>query len=194
MTFSISTKKEAEAHHIFVNGALWRVVSPRLFGKRLKLEVDTFEELLALEKEKALSFAVRSLSAKAQHSIELKTKILNLGASEEAARYAIEKLEQLGYLDDEEWCRFFIRSQKARKLGKSAIAQKLRSKGIADDEFQPFLDEELPAEEQEKQIEALLRTKFKSKDLTNPKQKQQVIAGLCRRGFSWDLIAAALKR
>jgi len=194
LTFSVSYKKERLKAHIFVNGELWRTVSPRLFGKNPQFDVQSIEELEELEYRQALLFAVRSLSAKSQHSLELHKKILDLGASRKVVKRVIDELMHLGYLDDQMWCEDFVSAQVAKKMGKHAILQKIKMKGISIEECQEILHRHMTDELEEEQIKALMATKYRKKDMNDPKQRQQVVAGLMRRGFSWDLINICLKK
>jgi len=193
LTFSVSCKKNQGKHQIFLNGELWRTVSPRLFGRNPQFDVQNLEEFEEHEYRSALIFAVRSLSAKAQHSCELRKKILDLGASQKTTDRVIEELLRLGYLNDQEWFDCFIRSQILKKVGKSGIRQKFMMKGIPRQECEEALEFYMTDDVQEKQIQLLMETRYQQKDLDDPKQRQQVISGLARRGFSWDLIVKVLK-
>ncbi|NGX58323.1 MAG: Regulatory protein RecX [Chlamydiae bacterium] len=188
----VEWKKEHSKVKIYVEGELWRSVSPRLFGKNPDFDVQNLKELEELEYRQTMLFAVRSLSAKAQHSTELRKKLRDLGASSSAIEQVLSELQRLGYLDDDEWLDFYVRAQISRNLGKYAIQQKLRMKGIPLDQCEELLDRYLTSESQEEQIKSLLKTKYRHKDLSDPKQKQQVIAALARRGFSWELVQSVL--
>lgn len=144
------------------------------------------------EYRRALEFAVRSLSAKSQHSQELKKKLYDRGMSSSVVEQVLSELERLGYLNDDEWLDFFVRSQTARRMGPGAIEQKLRMKSIPFEECRNALSRYQSDEVQEEAIRELLKTKYRSKDMKDLKERQQVISGLARRGFCWELIQRVL--
>lgn len=192
MTFSVSYKKEQSKLLIFVNDQLWRAVSPRLFGRKPQFDVNSFEELEELEYRSALHFAVRSLSAKSQHSSEIRKKLSGLGVSDRAIEQVATELQRLGVLDDRDWVESFVRSLMLRGVGYRAIQQKLLSKGLPLEEFEETLNTFVSYELQKEQIQKLITSKYGAKDLKDPKQKEQVVRGLARRGFSWDLISSSI--
>jgi len=192
LTFSVSCKKEGSKLLISVNGELWRSVSPRLFGHSPHFDLGSFEELEEMEYRSALNFAVRSLSAKAQHSLELHKKLLDLGVSTGVVERVLSELVRLGVLDDRDWVEMFIRSLISRNLGMGAIRQKFFRKGIPSSEYEAILCNLLSQDVQKAQIQKLITSKYRAKDLSDPKQKDQVIKALARRGFSWDLISSMI--
>jgi len=190
LTFSVSCKKEGGKLCVFVNGELWRRVSFKLFGRNPVFDVGSLEELEEMEYRSALNFAVRSLSAKSQHSLEIRKKLLDLGVESRCAERVLSKLGQLGVLDDPDWVETFVRSLISRNMGMNAIRQKLYSKQVPPQEYEPVLNRLISEDVQKKQIHNLITSKYRSKDLSDPKQKDQVVKGLVRRGFSWDLISS----
>lgn len=174
---------------VFIDGEEWRAIHTSLFGKRPNLpmaeNLALFEEAFnRLELEKAKQYAVKCLARKQYLSHELKKKLSEVHVSESTVSKAIAHFTQLGYLNDKDWIQQFISKQSGRRYGPKAIAQKLRQKGVSGSQI-PSL--QTPSDET-KQVRQILQTRFKSRDLSIPKEKQRAIAFLLRRGFSFSLI------
>lgn len=143
------------------------------------------------ETRKALGSALKMLSIKSRHSSEIKAKLFELGYGESIVKSVIQELSKLGYIDDQDWIECFVRSQTAKKFGRHAILQKLFLKGIPKEQVLPVVDKYQSEEKQKELIASLLKTRYRLKDLDDFRQKQQVAAGLARRGFSFSLIQQA---
>ncbi len=141
---------------------------------------------------KALCSALKMLSIKSRHSSEIEGKLVELGYDESVIQTVIQELAKLGYIDDKDWIECFVRSQTAKKFGRHAILQKLFLKGIPKEQILPVVDKHQSEEQQKELIASLLRTRYHLKDLDDFRQKQQVAAGLARRGFSFSLIQQVL--
>ena len=136
-------------------------------------------------KEKALYLI--ECSARSRREIE-DTRVPLFG--EEASDKAIERLEQLGLIDDEAFAVEYARQLFENKHypGKR-VAFELMKKGI-DRELIDEITEELEPDPAE-QIEKLLRTKY-SRNMNDEKGRQRAINGLRAMGFSWYDIKDAM--
>ena len=180
----ITYESQGNRVEIYFAGELWRTVSERVWGKKPHLHVESLEELERIERERALQFCVSSLSKKAQHSRELQRKLKDLGLSFDAAEYALGRLKEMGYLDDEDFVERFV---EARKIGlsKRALKQKLQLKGVPVD----AIDEAL---EGHSEREAALKFLQKQKAPTSPEERAKLIRKLLSRGFSWSIVQESL--
>ncbi len=178
-------------------GDLWREVDRSLFQKHqeaLKASLNS-EELekafKALERQQTRLYALRRIS---QQAISERTLIralqLRLIAPETIEAVLVD-FRQKGYLNDTEWARQYAASLQRKRMGPRAIAQKLAIKGIPKETIQAVLGSE---EGQEEAILALLETRYRSRDLKDPKERQKVIASLARRGFEFEAILAAFTK
>lgn len=105
-----------------------------------------------------------------------------------ACRHAVERLKELGYLDDAEFARFWVESRDThRPRGKRALAWELRRKGIADSVIEDVLsrfagDETTLARTAARKRAATLAT-------NDPMDfRRKLGAFLARRGFSYDVV------
>jgi regulatory protein len=137
------------------------------------------------EFEKARAYALKRLGMKSELSSDLKKALLRKGYSEDIADKIVYECQQLGYLNDDEWIERYI-DRFSRTKGARSIAYALQCKGIDSDPVKEKIAALKPQEPD--QINHLLHTKYAKKDLSDPKQKQKVIASLARKGFSLDNI------
>lgn len=143
------------------------------------------------EYEKAKRYVVWRLSAQSYHSEPLKRLLKRKGYSQQIADALIAECQERGHLDDKAWVESFVRQRLGRESARAVVA-KLRTKGIPSKEAAAAVAHwQDPAEEQQ-QIARLLETRYRSKNLTDFKERQKVIASLLRRGYPYDAVAAVL--
>lgn len=172
-----------------IKSTLGVVTDMRLFNGR-ELDEETVGLLRknserALLREKALEYVSRrQMSHK-----ELKDKLLQKGADEDAADYAVQWLSENGFINEEYYAGAIARHYTAKGYGQGRIRAELRRRGLGKELSEDAINE-LP--EDTTKID-----KFISSRLTDPDDRQQVqkiSAALYRRGFSWDEIRSAMRR
>lgn len=139
---------------------------------------------------KAKSRAVWYLSS-ADHSEKGLLRKLMRYFPEDASRKAVEKMAELGYIDDEKFARNTCEILSSRGLSDSAMVSKLIAAGVS-----PALAKETvrnagndPAE----QIELIIRKKYINK-LRDEDSIRRTVNALARRGFSFGDIRAAIRK
>lgn len=133
------------------------------------------------------------LSRKAYSTQQLRRKLREKDFGAQEIEKLIEELIQLGYLNDADWIRAYIRRQIRQKYGQQVIRQKLVQEGFSAADFERQLEEELAGPEAEQSIRRLLETRYRSRKLSDPKERQKLIAALLRRGHDYAAIRAALE-
>lgn len=190
-------REKKDIYHLLVEEEPWAQFHKRIFGTRPKFLAKNINELCEefVEKEWSLAknFALRCLARKSYHSQELKRLLEECLVNEAIVDEVIDECRQLGYLDDEDLIQRVMQREKLRKDGPQKILWKIRRKGIVDEQIESKLEESYPVEEQIAQIKRLLETRYRSKDLTLPKEKQKIIAALSRKGFAFEVIQQALE-
>lgn len=102
-----------------------------------------------------------------------------------------DRLEELHLLDDHRFAENYARELVRNKhMSARGISQKLAEKGISRDLIQVIL-EDLDLDPQEGIME-LLRTKFRSRNLEDEKQKRRTVAALARLGYNQSDIYRAI--
>lgn len=148
-----------------------------------------------LDPEKArartLQRAVKLLAAKPRSVEELRERLLEKEwADEAAADYALAKLKEYGYLDDERFAFGFASYRvKQKPLGRQRLARDLKSRKVSKETADAALElvyQETPEEELiTRAIEK--RVRLRGRPATRQETKS-LYEHLLRLGFSYDLI------
>lgn len=118
-------------------------------------------------------------------------KDMDLGSLKQQASDICDRLEELGFLNEERFARSYVDELIRRKhLSKSGLKTALIQKGVQRDIIETVL-EEVDVDPVE-QIRELLATKFKNRDLTDEKQKSRTVNALLRLGYRYNEIHAAM--
>lgn len=143
--------------------------------------------------QRSLSYAFWLLGRRAYTTAELREKLLGKQAEPEVVTRVIARLSELRYLDDKGYAESFVRSRQPRK-GRMALRRELFRKGVSEQ----VVDEALGALELDTQVAtaaALLEKhawRFQKGDAR--KNYAKAYAFLARRGFTSDVVKAALER
>lgn len=109
----------------------------------------------------------------------------------ETAQAAADRLEELGYLNDESYAKTVAEHYAAKGWGPARIKEELYRRGVPRDYWEGALEElDAPGDA----IDAFLQKKLRGADLTDPKTYQRAANALARRGFRWEDIKDGLRR
>ena len=180
--------------HIYIDGEYTLTLYDDFWYRSGYSEVDEISEHeLAFLKEEAgfrsaYEKGVKYLSARAYSEKELYNK-LKMKFDEGSARRAIEKLSRMGYIDDEEFCRQYVKYLfETKKYDVRRISYELKNKGIdpeTADNALKILDNE-PIQ----RIIDMLRTKY-AKNLETEKERKRLVNRFIRMGYSYRDIREA---
>lgn len=152
----------------------------------------------AAHAEKAMLAAARLLDARPRSAAEIRLRLRRKAFDPAIAEQAIERLTDLGLLDDAAFSRYWVENRQSfRPRGRLALRDELRRKGVARDTIeQAIADAEAEAEPDAEQARAeqvarnALRRYADSPDRAT---FQRRLGGLLqRRGFSLDVIRPIL--
>ncbi|TAE22879.1 MAG: hypothetical protein EAZ92_15205 [Candidatus Kapaibacterium sp.] len=143
--------------------------------------------------------ALRYATYKSRTAQEVRRKMLEKEFSPEEAEYAVQFLEEFGYVNDAAYARAFIKERHERKpSGMERIRQELTKRGISKFEIEDALLEAFPPETRhdtllESAVQAAHK-KLRTLQKHSPEKRHQSLIGyLQRQGFSWEIIRQALK-
>ena len=180
---------------IYIDGEFaLKLDTETVLSERLKagIEIDD-DRLLELIKisdaRRAKEKALWLISYRDHSEGELRQK-LSKDYGEEAVDKAIERLMELGLINDESFARNYAVSLSHKHLSQRQIQQKLRLKGI-DRDLTAETVEDLDLDERQ-EIRALINKKYIRK-LADEADLRRTIAALQRRGFSYSDIKAVIK-
>lgn len=161
------------------------------------LDAAKWEDMLTRQDaQAALDRALTRLSSRARSRSEMEKYLLGRGFAEDSVKYAIEKLEGYGYIDDAEYAAMLVRDRMRMKhTGRRAIADELKRMGVDGGEAASALEQ---YGEQDEAASALAQAEKDMKRLAREpdarKRRAKAYASLARRGFSHDVIQSALSK
>lgn len=184
---------------ILIDESPWKRIFKSLVLKDLdslkvcKSHSELWQRWDKIEQKAAFAKIYQLLAGRSYFSSELKKKMSELGLSLKVIEEAIAECKRLGYIQDEEQTRAFIRKEMRKGCGLRLIICKLNALGvpnakqilesfIRENDTKPIL-----------QIHTLLQKRFRAASLLDEKQKRRAILMLQRRGFDLESIFDALK-
>lgn len=140
---------------------------------------------------KARDRAIKYIMFKMRTSYEVFNKLLELEFDEEVINKVIDDLKELEYINDEEYTRRFIETnKKSKKVSKSFIKIKLKNKGIDNEIIEKYVDE-LNLDDTDAIKKQLIKKKFTSN--MPYEEKNKIIAFCVRKGFRQGDIIRVMK-
>ena len=150
---------------------------------------EELKEMIELSNERrAKEKALWLISYRSHSKKELKDKIRRT-CDEASAEKAVERMEELGLVNDEEYARLFARKLLIQKrMAYRAAMLEMSRKGIDKETAEQALDE-VDADCREN-IRYIIEKKYR--DIGDEKIKRRAVAALQRLGYGWDDIRAVL--
>jgi regulatory protein len=135
-----------------------------------------------------LGYRVRSRS-------ELSSRLLRAGYSEEEVTAALDDLEAVGLVDDEQFAKDLATHElRSRGSGRRLAMASLRRAGVSSDLAERVLGEAAPAEEEDR-AEDVARAKLRRfRGLDEVTAYRRLLSYLLRRGYEGSVARAAAKR
>ena len=169
-----------------------------VLNHRLSIDTDLsasqIEALLAEDEvKKAITAALNLIAFRARAGGELQRKLREKGYSPAAAEAAVNRMRDLGYLNDATFASRWIENrQEHRPRSRRMLAQELRQKGIDTD----TIDEALDDTEIDELGDALELARKKAEGmqaLDQPSRHRRISGFLSRRGYGFDVIRKVLE-
>ena len=172
-----------------IKSSLGVVTDRRLFTGKVLDE----EELAALRRDSSRSLArdkaLELISRRPMSRKEVREKLLQKGADEDAAEYSADWLQEHGFLNDESYAAAVARHYAAKGYGAGRVRSELGRRGVDRELWDGALEQMPAADEKLHKFIAARR-----KDPEDREQLRKIGAALFRRGYSWEEIRAALRR
>jgi regulatory protein len=136
----------------------------------------------------ARQIVLRQLTAAPRSRSQLEQVLRRKGCPDDVAATVLDRMEEVGLVDDAEYAGILVRSQQAgRGLARRALAQELRRKGIDDDTARGALDA-VGEHEEEERARALVAKKMRSMSgLDQAVQTRRLAGMLARKGYGSDI-------
>ncbi|MFZ5365991.1 MAG: RecX family transcriptional regulator [Patescibacteria group bacterium] len=193
----IKPQKRKKRFNIYVDGKFSFAVSAEALAKaELKIDQEISDQKIEeLIKEddfvKVYDRVLKFFSYRPRSEKELKDWFKKKQVGEETQKLIYQKLKNLGYLNDEEFARWWIEQRTTfRPASSRLLALELRQKGISREiidkqlsnlAIKQFSEIELAKKVAEKKLKSLRHYSYLE-------QRQKLVSALARRGFSWEVI------
>lgn len=147
----------------------------------------------ASEKERAKNAAYRFLSYRARSTFQVEKKLKERGFSGEIIRETIDRLKELGFLDDASFGVALAKELATIKgYGRFQVEKRLKEKGIEGEVLCQAI-EKVFSEVDEFEAARRLALKKTKGHLNSVEDKAKIGRYLYGRGYSWDIITEILK-
>lgn len=176
-------KVEGNIARLFGNRKL-----PRLDEARRKLHDSVMAKTLY---EKTFERALNLLSYKPRSLAEMRSRLMEKDWAEEAVvDQVIARLEELGYLNDEQFAANFASSRlTAKPIGRTRLRRDMQRKKLPSETIESALDEAYDQQSEEELIERAINKRIRLKGVpTTREETKKLFDYLIRRGFSYDLV------
>ena len=183
---------------VFVDGELWAEIDAAVAFERglsegVELSAEELSEArVAGERPLAMTRALNVLGYRARAEGELRERLERAGYTDGTVDAVVERLRELGYLDDGDFARNAAR-EKSRRYGPRRILVDLRHKGVDDEVARGAVEEEFSGDEEigaaARAAERRYNTGERSEALV-----RRVYGFLARRGYSAGVCAEIAKR
>ncbi|KRL63846.1 recombination regulator RecX [Lactobacillus psittaci] len=190
----VSAQKRPGRYNIFLDGKYAFSASEktlanfRLF-KDTELTAEEIEEIKQFDLDsKASDLAAKFLSYQPRTVYEVVVYLKEKDLTDEAINNAVSEFEDLGYLDDSNYCVLFIKNNlHVGKDGPKSLANKLRKKGVSDNKIEDALNEFDDEDFIEAGIRLIKSMKHQQGKLAFKELKRKSLTKLMSHGFDHNL-------
>ena len=143
------------------------------------------------DKKKALAVAANVLRYKNRSSEALYERLLEKGIDSEDAEYAVNRLRELGFLNDYEYGESVVRQCRAKGWGAIRVKQELKKRKVPAEYISSLLEGFSP--DYEKALKTVRGVLDKSGTADNRAALKKASDSLARKGYSWEQIYKVLE-
>jgi regulatory protein len=177
---------------VFVDGEHWAELDAGVaieYGLRVGA-VFSWEELgrarVAGERPVAMGRALNLLGYRARSEAEIRERLGRYGYAGETIEAVVERLKELGYLDDAEFARLKAR-EKARRYGPRRVSVELRKSGVGEELAQEVVEEEFAGRSEVGEARSAAARRYNGRG--SDAEARRVYGFLVRRGYSAEVCA-----
>jgi len=142
----------------------------------------------------ARNIALRQLSHSPKTRYQLEKTLLKKEVSAELIAEVLDRLTEVGLVDDQAYAELFVRSRcMAKKISRSSLARELRAKGVADELAQVALAGISDDDEYQLAREAAEKKLRSMRGLSEQVVVRRLFGMLARKGYSAGVASKVLK-
>lgn len=141
--------------------------------------------------ERTFERALNLLSYRPRSRAEMRARLMEKDWSDETVvDQVIARLEELGYLNDEQFAANFASSRlTAKPLGRTRLRRDMQRKKLSSETIESALDEAYDQQSEEELIQRAINKRLRLKGApTTREETKKLFDYLIRRGFSYDLV------
>lgn len=195
-------KKDPDRCSVFLDGSFafglhMNLVADHGLKKGIQLDEDGCRSLIVEDLYfKAMKRCMDYLAYRPRSTSEIEQRLRELQVPETIAARVIDRLNELGYMDDERFALQWASSRhRSKGFGPRRLEMELMRKGISNELARKAVEEACPEEAVEEQLriqvgKALHRYRH---EVDDQKKTQKIIGFLARRGFEIGAIRDALR-
>lgn len=137
---------------------------------------------------------LRRLDAAPRTRAELERYLTQRGIPDDVAGAVLDRFTEVGLIDDRAYASGWVQSRHGtRGLGRRAVAQELRRKGVSDDVIAEAL-EPLDLDQERQRARELATSRYPQVvGLPYPTQVRRLMGALTRRGYDLETAAAVVR-
>ena len=157
---------------------------------------ELLESAAAAERRAGMEAALALLGVRDRSAAELQERLRRKGFAHEVAVAVVERLQELGYVDDRRYAGELVRGRMAqRPEGKRALQRELRRRGIEGKMIDEALEECFGGvDEVALAVEVIERRLPRLANVDVGTARRRLVALLQRRGFDFEVIQEAVTR
>jgi regulatory protein len=147
--------------------------------------------------ERTMERALRLLSYKPRSIAEMRSRLLEKDwADEETVNQVIARLEELGYLNDEQFATSYASTRlNVKPLGRTRLRRDLQRKKLSAETVENALEDAFNVQSEEKLIERAIDKRLRTKGTPQTREESKKLFDyLIRRGFSYDLVLRKVRQ
>lgn len=164
---------------------------PLVEGEAVDIEA-YLDRVAAAQAGAAYEAALKLLSLSARTSAEIEKKLTQRGFVRPAVKAALDRLTEARLIDDRALAERLVELKAEKPVGRYALKQKLRAKGVSDDDAEAALTQ-LTDEQQQAACRQMAEKLYpRYRDIEARAARAKLSQALARRGFPWDAIGAAV--
>ena len=167
---------------------------PRRFTPRVVVDPDApvvplTEEQVAKSRKRAMNICLWHLEQMPKTRKELSDKLVSKDIRADIVEATLDRLEDLGYVNDVAYAKEFVRSRhENRKQGSNAIKFALRNKGVDADLVTDALEAVDPDAEYANAVDLVTRKMLTTRGLDRTKRTNRLVGMLARKGYNAGVV------
>lgn len=143
----------------------------------------------------ARAIVLRQLSNAPKSRAQLEQALRRRSCPEHVAEAVLDRMEEVGLVDDEAYAQLLIRSKQAgRGLARRALAHELRTKGVDDDTARAALEEVTTEHERERARELVAKKLRSMHGLEAHIQTRRLAGMLARKGYDAEVSMSVIRQ